>query len=65
MFYSFFKNEDNYTYTNIYLFENAKLTKFKLAFIINIIILFIIYYKYLNNETTILTIHYKKRKKYK
>jgi len=62
MFYSFFKNEDNYTYTNIYLFENGKLTKFKLAFIINIIILFIIYYKYLNNETTILTIHYKKGK---
>ena len=58
MSYSFFKNEDNYIYINIYFFENDKLRKFKFAFIIHIIILFYIYYKYLNNETTVLTKHF-------
>jgi len=63
MFYSFFKNEDKYIYVNIYSLVSDKITKFKLAFfIINIIILFNIYYKYLNNETTALLKQFKHEK---
>ena len=60
MLYSFFKNQDGYLYINNYFFEREKLTKFKSTFfIINIIILFIIHYKYLNNGTNVLINQFK------
>ena len=60
MFYSFFKNQDGYLYINIYFFEREKLTKFKSAFFIfNIIILFIINYKYLDNGTNVIINQFK------